>query len=298
MAPVIGFIGLGIMGKPMAGNIRKAGFPVVVYDLLPAAVAELEALGASAAESPRALAEQVEIVVLCLPDSPDVETAVAGEDGVLAGIAPGKLIVDMSSISPVTARALAAQAAAQGVDMLDAPVSGGPMGAIQGTLSIMVGGNAEAFDRAMPVLQAMGKTILHMGEAGAGQVTKACNQAIIAVSIQAVAEAMLLAAKAGVDPAKVREALLGGHAFSKVLDYQGGRFLERDFTPGFKTRLQYKDLNVVMETARTYGAPMPAAALVHQFYNALMAQGHADADHTILLSLMEEMAGKKLKDEG
>lgn len=289
----IGFIGLGIMGRPMAHNVLRAGFPLVVYDLQPEPVDDLAAAGARAADSPAALAQQVEVVLLCLPDSPDVQAALCGPQGVLAGARPGQIVVDMSTISPVVARELAATAAAQGVTLLDAPVSGGQVGAAQGTLSIMVGGDAAAFAQVRPVLAAMGKTILHIGASGAGQVTKACNQIVIAVTIEAVAEAMVLAAKAGVDPAQVRQALLGGYAYSRVLEGHGERFLARNFAPGFRTRLQYKDLNIAMDAGRAYAAPLPATALVHQLYGALMARGGAEQDHSALVTLLEELAGIK-----
>jgi 2-hydroxy-3-oxopropionate reductase len=293
--PTIGFIGLGIMGRPMAHNVRKGGFPLVVYDLLPEPVTELVNAGARAAASPRALAEQCDIVLLCLPDSPDVSAAMNGPDGVLAGARPGQVIVDMSTISPIVARELAAAAAARGATLLDAPVSGGEWGARSGMLSIMVGGDAQALEQVMPILRTMGQRILHMGASGAGQVTKACNQVVIAVTIEAVAEALVLAAKAGVDPAQVREALLGGHAYSKVLEHQGERFLAHNFTPGFRNRLQYKDLNIALETARAYGAALPATALVQQLYAALIAQGAADADHAMLVTLLEGLANTTLK---
>lgn len=292
--PTVGFIGLGIMGRPMAQNVLKEGFPLVVYDLLLEPTQELTRAGAQAAPSPRALAQQVDVILLCLPDSPDVRAAMNGPDGVLAGVRPGQVIVDMSTISPVVARELAVATAERGATLLDAPVSGGEMGAREGKLAIMIGGDAQALAQVMPVLQTMGQRILHMGASGAGQVTKAANQIVIAVTIEAVAEALVLAAKAGVDPAQVREALLGGHAFSKVLEHQGERFLARNFTPGFRTRLQYKDLNIALDAGRVYGAPLPATALVHQFYGALMAQDAADADHSILVTLLEEMASIQL----
>ncbi len=288
--PTVGFIGLGIMGQPMAHNVLVDGYPLVVYDLVPAAVAVLTAQGARAAESPRHLAEQVDIVLLCLPDSPDVQNALTGPSGVLAGARSGQILVDMSTISPVVARELAATAAAQGVMLLDAPVSGGEVGARSGTLSIMVGGDEAALEQVRPLLQTMGQRILYMGASGAGQVTKACNQIVIAVTIEAVAEAFVLAAKAGVDPAQVRQALLGGHAYSKVLESQGERFLAHNFTPGFRTRLQYKDLNIALEAGRAYGAPLPTSALVHQLYGALLAQGAADVDHAVLVTLLEDLA--------
>ncbi len=290
----IGFIGLGIMGRPMARNVLAAGFALVVYDLMSEPVTELAKLGATAANSPAEVATASDVVLLCLPDSPDVEAAMTGRQGLLAGARSGQIVVDMSTISPVTARALAEKAAAQGVILLDAPVSGGQVGAANGTLSIMVGGDAEALEQIRPVLSAMGKTILHLGDSGAGQVAKACNQLVIAVTIEAVAEAMVLASKAGVDPAKVRAALLGGYANSRVLEGHGERFLARDFTPGFRTRLQYKDLNIALDTGRAYGAPLPAGALVHQLYAAMMARGDGDLDHSALITLIEELAGQSV----
>jgi 2-hydroxy-3-oxopropionate reductase len=288
----VGFIGLGIMGRPMARNVLAAGIGLVVYDLMSGPVNELVALGATAANSPAEVGAAADVVLLCLPDSPDVEAAMTGGQGLLAGTHSGQIVVDMSTISPVTARALSAKAAEQGVTLLDAPVSGGQVGAANGTLSIMVGGDADALEEVRPVLEAMGKTILHLGDSGAGQVAKACNQLVIAVTIEAVAEAMVLASKAGVDPAKVRAALLGGYANSRVLDGHGERFLARNFTPGFRTRLQYKDLNIALDTGRAYGAPLPAGALVHQLYAAMMARGDGDLDHSALVTLIEELAGQ------
>lgn len=289
--PTVGFIGLGIMGRPMAHNVLKAGFPLIVYDLQPGPVGELAAAGARVAASAAALAQQVDVVLLCLPDSPDVRAALTGPKGVLAGARTGQVVVDMSTISPAVARELAATAAAQGITLLDAPVSGGQIGAAQGTLSIMVGGDEDAFAQVRPVLAAMGKTILHIGDSGAGQVTKACNQIVIAVTIEAVAEAMVLAATAGVDPAQMRLALLGGYAYSRVLEGHGERFLSRDFTPGFRTRLQYKDLNIALDAGRVYGAALPATALVHQLYGAMMARGDGELDHSALVTLLEDLAG-------
>lgn len=294
MQPTIGFIGLGIMGRPMALNVLKAGFPLVVYDLLAQATQPLATAGAQVAESPRAVATQCDIVLLCLPDSPDVQAAMQGENGILAGTRPGQIIVDMSTISPVVARELAAAVASRGATLLDAPVSGGEAGARDGTLAIMVGGEPAALEQVMPVLQTMGKRILHMGAAGAGQVTKACNQSIIAVTMLAVAEALVMAAKAGVDPAQVRQALLGGAAASRVLELHGERYLSHNFTPGFRTRLHHKDLNIALEVGRAYGAPLPATALVQQFFTALLARDGANLDHTTLVTLLEEWAAISL----
>jgi 2-hydroxy-3-oxopropionate reductase len=294
--PTVGFIGLGVMGKRMARNVMKGSYPLIVYDLLSQPVQELVAAGAQAADSPKDLAQQADIVLLCLPDSPDVRAALAGPAGVLAGVRPGEIIVDMSTISPVVARELAAQAQEARAILLDAPVSGGETGAIEGTLSIMVGGDPHALDQVMPVLQTMGQRVLHMGGSGAGQVTKACNQVAIAVAMQGVAEALVLAAKASVDPAQVRQALLGGYAYSKVLEGHGERFLAHNFKPGFRTRLQYKDLNIALDAGRAFGAPLLAAGLVQQLFGALVARGEGEQDHSILVSLLEELAHTSLAD--
>jgi 2-hydroxy-3-oxopropionate reductase len=270
--PTVGFIGLGVMGRPMARNVLKGGYPLIVYDLIAQPVQELVAAGAQPVESPKALAQQADIVLLCLPDSPDVRAALSGPSGVLAGVRTGQIIVDMSTISPLVARELATEAQEAGAILLDAPVSGGEIGAIEGALSIMIGGDPHALEQVMPVLQTMGRRILHMGSSGAGQVTKACNQIAIAVAMQGVAEALVLAAKAGVDPAQVRQALLGGYAYSKVLEGHGERFLTHNFQPGFRTRLQYKDLNIALDAGRAYGAPLLATGLVQQLFGALMAR--------------------------
>ncbi len=293
--PTVGFISLGIMGKPMALNVLKAGFPLVVHNRSRGPVEELVAAGAEDGGSPKGVAQRAEIILMCLPDSPDVQLVVEGPEGVFEGIGPGKVIVDMSTISPVVARDLAAKAEKLGAEMLDAPVSGGDIGARQGTLSIMVGGKRPVFERVLPVFQAMGRNIVYVGEAGAGQVTKACNQIVVALTIEAISEALVLAAKAGVDPAKVREALLGGFAQSRILDVHGQRLLDRNFQPGFKTRLHYKDLKIALETGRTYGVPLPVTGLVHEFYGALMATDKAELDHSALATLIEQMAGTEVR---
>ncbi|MDY6875500.1 MAG: 2-hydroxy-3-oxopropionate reductase [Chloroflexota bacterium] len=289
--PTVGFIGLGIMGKPMALNVLKAGFPLVVHNRSHGPVEELAVAGAEDGGSPKGVAQRAEIILLCLPDSPDVLQVVEGPGGVFEGVSRGKVIVDMSTISPVVARDLAAKAEQLGVEMLDAPVSGGDVGARQGTLSIMVGGKPEVFDRVLPVFQTMGKNIVRVGDAGAGQVTKACNQIVVALTIEAISEALVLATKAGVDPARVREALLGGFAQSRILDVHGQRFLNRNFQPGFKARLHHKDLKIALETGRTYGVPLPATGLVHEFYGSLVATGKAELDHSTLVTLIEELSG-------
>jgi 2-hydroxy-3-oxopropionate reductase len=286
----IGFIGLGRMGKPMARNLLRAAYPLVVHNRSRAAVDELVAAGAAAAGS-RDLATRADVVITMLPDSPDVEAVLAGPGGVFEGARPGTLLIDMSTIAPAVARRLAAAAAASGLEMLDAPVSGGEIGARDATLSIMVGGAAAALDRARPILQALGKTIVHVGDAGAGQVAKACNQAIVAITIEAVGEALVLAEKAGVDPGRVREALLGGFAASRILNVHGRRALEHDFRPGFRARLQLKDLAIALAAGREYGAPMPATALVTERFGSLCAAGDAEADHSVLMAHVAESAG-------
>lgn len=290
---VIGFIGLGIMGKPMAHHVLEAGYPLVVHNRSRGAVEALLAAGARDGGSPKGVAQQAEIILLCLPDSPDVQTVVEGPAGVFEGISPGKVIVDMSSISPVVARDLAVKAERLGAEMLDAPVSGGEVGAQQGTLSIMVGGKPTTFERVLPVLQTMGKNIVRMGDAGAGQVTKACNQVVIALTIEAISEALVLAARAGVNPAAVREVLLAGFAQSRVLDVHGKRLIEHNFRPGFRARLQHKDLRTALATGRAYGASLPVTGLVHEFYTALVAMGGGDLDHSALATLIERMSGNE-----
>lgn len=289
----VGFIGLGTMGKPMARNLIRAGYPLTVHNRSRGAVAELAKEGAQTATSPKEVAASSDIIITVLPDSPDVEVVVTGEQGIFEGARPGMLVIDMSTISPVVARRLAGDAQTRGVDMLDAPVSGGEVGAINGNLSIMVGGKKEAFDRALPLFQAMGKNIVHIGEAGAGQVTKAANQIVVALTIEAVSEALVLAAQAGVDPAKVRQALLGGFAQSRILDVHGQRILDRNFKPGFRTNLHFKDLGIALATGKEYKVPLPATAHVHQMMNALLASGKGDLDHSVLFTLIEELAKGK-----
>jgi len=287
----IGFIGLGIMGKPMSLNLLKAGYPLAVHSRSPAPVDAVVSQGATRASSPREVAAASDIVITMLPDSPDVERVVSGENGVLEGIRPGALIIDMSTISPVVAKRLAVETEKHDATMLDAPVSGGEIGAINATLSIMVGGPEEAFQRALPVFEAMGKSIIRIGEAGAGQVCKACNQIVVALTIEAVGEALTLARKAGVDAAKVREALLGGFAQSRVLDVHGQRLLDRNFKPGFRARLHLKDLAIALAAGREYEASLPATALTAEMLKSVLATGHGDDDHSALMTVLEKLAG-------
>jgi 2-hydroxy-3-oxopropionate reductase len=292
--PIVGFIGLGIMGKPMARNLMKAGYPLVVHNRSRAAVDELRKEGAQPAASSREVAAQSDVLITMLPDSPDVELVYLGEEGVFAGAQPGMLLIDMSSISPIVARKLAADAQKAGMDMLDAPVSGGEAGAIGATLSIMIGGKTSAVERAMPIFQALGKNIVHVGEAGAGQVTKAANQMVVGTTIAIVSEALVLAAKAGVDPAKVRQALLGGFAQSKILEAHGQKMLDRNFKPGFRIRLHEKDMKIALSTGSEYGVPLIVTGQVAQMMTAMKSMGNGDLDHSGLVKFVEELARAEL----
>lgn len=286
----IGFIGLGIMGKPMALRLLKAGYPLTVVERTSAGTQELIAAGAQVRPTPKAVAAASDVIITMLPDSPQVEEVLLGPDGVLAGIYPGGLIIDMSTILPVTAKRVAAAAREVGAASLDAPVSGGELGAQNGTLSIMVGGSETAFERARPIFEKLGKNIVHVGESGAGQVTKAANQVVVAVTIAAVSEALVLAAKAGADPARVREALLGGFAGSRILDLHGNRMLQRNFQPGFKAELHRKDLGIILDTARDLGVALPTTGVVTELMDALIARGGGELDHSALVTVLEELA--------
>ena len=295
--PIIGFIGLGIMGKPMARNLLKAGYPLVVHNRSRAAVDELSREGAEAASSPQEVAARSEVVITMLPDSPDVELVYADENGVFAGVKPGSLLIDMSSISPVVTRKLAVEAERRGCNMLDAPVSGGEAGAIGATLSIMIGGQSSAVERAMPLFQTLGKNIVHVGAAGAGQVTKAANQMVVGTTIAIVSEALVLAAKAGVDPAKVRQALLGGFAQSKILEAHGQKMLQRKFEPGFRIRLHEKDLKIALAAGSQYGVPLMVTSQVGQIMTAMKSMGNGELDHSALVKFVEELAKIELPCE-
>jgi 2-hydroxy-3-oxopropionate reductase len=294
----IGFIGLGIMGSPMAQHLIKAGYPLTVLDRVSELQKAVVAVGAQAGTSPKQVAEQSEVVITMLPDSPDVEEVVLGKNGVLEGLRSGSLFVDMSTIMPSVARKVTEAIRAKGGESLDAPVSGGQVGAQNATLSIMVGGSAQAFERAKPIFEKMGKNIVHVGEAGAGQVTKAANQVVVAITIAAVSEALLLAAKAGVDPAKVREALLGGFAQSRILDLHGNRMLQRNFQPGFKMKLHRKDLAIVLNTARELGLALPTSAGVAELMNAAIGNGGAELDHSALVTMLEKLGNFEIPKAG
>jgi 2-hydroxy-3-oxopropionate reductase len=292
--PVIGFIGLGIMGKPMARNLLKTGYQLVVHNRSQAPVDELSKEGAQPASHSKEVAQRCDVVITMLPDSPDVELVYAGDQGVFSGMESGRLLIDMSSISPLVARKLAAEAERRGCDMLDAPVSGGEAGAITASLSIMIGGKAPAVERAMPIFQALGKNIVHVGEAGAGQVTKAANQMVVGTTIAIVGEALVLAAKAGVDPAKVRQALLGGFAQSKILEAHGQKMLDRNFKPGFRIRLHEKDMKIALAAASEYGVPLMVTGIVGQMMTAMKGMGNGDLDHSSLVKFVEELAKQEL----
>jgi 2-hydroxy-3-oxopropionate reductase len=297
MPETIGFIGLGVMGAPMAGNLLEAGHTLVVHSRSPKPVEALAEAGAETAASPREVAERADVVITMLPDSPAVEAVVLGEDGVLAGASEGDLLVDMSTIHPTVSVAIAQAAAERGVAALDAPVSGGDVGAQKGALSIMVGGEAAAFERARPLFEVLGKTIVHVGEAGAGQVVKACNQVVVAVTIAAVSEALVLGSKAGVDPEQILDVLGGGLAGNKVMEMRRRNFLEHDFTPGFRIDLHHKDLNIALESGDAYGVPLPVTSVVQQYMRALRAKGHGGDDHSGLLRLVEELAEHRIGSE-
>jgi len=294
--PSVGFIGLGIMGEPMARNLLRAGFPLVVWNRTPQRADALVADGAQRAASPREVAERAAIVVTMLSDTPDVEAVYRGHEGVLAGTGTGSILVDMSTIAPRVARELAAEAAQRGASMLDAPVSGGDVGAREGTLSIMVGGEADALERARPALEALGTRITHVGVSGAGQIVKACNQIVIALTLEALGEALVLGSKAGVDPSAIVEALGGGLAASRVLEVRGPKLLARDFEPGFKLDLHAKDLAIVLATAREIGVALPGTALVEQLFHAERTRGHGQADNSTVVRALEALAGHEVGD--
>lgn len=291
----IGFIGLGIMGKPMAEHLVKSGYEVTVHNRSVAAVDALVQLGAKKGTSPRLVAEQSDVVITMLPDSPDVQKVLLGSEGVLQNLSTGAAIIDMTTASPVLARRIAEEAKSKGIAFMDAPVSGGEVGAQNGTLSIMVGASAETFDRLLPILEKMGKNIVHVGDVGAGQVAKAANQVIVALTIEAVSEGLLLASRAGVDPAMVRQALLGGFASSRILELHGQRMLDRNFNPGFKAILHRKDLGIALETGKAFGVPLPATAMAHEMFNALVASGDAEKDHSAILNILEKLAGAEMR---
>lgn len=287
----IGFIGLGLMGRPMVLNLLKAGFSVNVWARREASLAPVVEHGARALGSVAEVAAASDVVISCVADAPDVAQVALGEQGVADGAGDGLVFVDMSTIAPAAARDIADKLKARGVSMLDAPVSGGEVGAIAGTLTVMVGGEQAAFDKALPALQAVGKTVNLVGDSGAGQVAKACNQILTGVGVAAVAEALNFAQKSGVDPARVREALLGGFAYSRILENHGQRMLDRNFKPGFKAWMHQKDMRIVMEEAHRLGLAVPSAAITAQMFNAMVGSGMGEDDSIAMLKLLETMSG-------
>ena len=289
----IGFIGLGLMGKPMAKNLRKAGFPLVVHSRSQPPVDELVAAGATRASTPADVARSTTRNIPMLPDSPDVEKVLTAPNGIFDGVRPGTIIIDCSSIAPGVARRLARDAETRGATMLDAPVSGGEIGAVSGTLSIMVGGDADAIEEVRPILNAMGnpEKVIRIGDSGAGQLCKVCNQMVIGGTLVAVAEAFALATRAGVDRAKVREALLGGFAASRVLEVHGERILGENYKPGFRSALYEKDMKIAATTLAEYQTPAPEAAVVQQLVAELVASGKGDWDYSALATVLFDLAG-------
>ena len=292
MAEKVGFVGLGIMGHPMAENLIEAGCNLVVYNRTREKAEELD--GATVADGPREVAEQSDIIITMLPDSPQVEEVLAGEDGVFEGVEDGALIVDMSTISPVVTAELAEQARAHGASMLDAPVSGGDVGAIEGTLSIMAGGSEEDFERALPLFEVMGGTVTHVGPVGTGQVVKAANQIVVALTIEALSEALVLGSKGGVAPEKILDVLGGGLAGNKVMEAKREKMLEHSFDPGFRVELHHKDLGIALAAGREYGVTLPVTAVVDQMLETLKMRGRGDQDHSALLTLIEESSGHEI----
>jgi 2-hydroxy-3-oxopropionate reductase len=286
----IGFIGTGIMGRPMAGHLQTAGHQLLLIRHRSALPSELLDGGATVHESPCEIAGQAEVVILMVPDTPDVEAVLFGADGVAAGLSPGKTIIDMSSIDPIATKAFAEKIEALGCDYVDAPVSGGEVGARNAALTIMVGARPAVFERVKPLFEAMGKNITLVGGVGAGQTTKVANQIIVALNIEAVAEALLFAAKAGADPARVREALMGGFAASRVLEVHGERMIKRTFDPGFRIRLHQKDLNLALSGAQTLGLSLPNTASAQQLFSACAANGGGDWDHSAMVKALEMLA--------
>src|SRR3990170_2217408 len=285
----VGFIGLGIMGRPMAANLMKGGHTLYLYSRSGVAP-ELTAVGGKACATAKEVAQQAEIIITMVPDTPDVENVLFGKDGVAEGLLAGKIVVDMSSISPIETRVFAERIRKAGAEYLDAPVSGGDVGAKNATLTIMVGGNETVFAKVKPLFELMGKNITLVGDVGAGQTCKVCNQIIVALNIEAVAEALLLASKAGVDPGKVRQALMGGFAFSRVLEVHGERMIKRTFDPGFRIELHQKDLNLALTAGRALGVALPNTAMAQELFNSCAAHGGSAWDHSGMVRALEMMS--------
>jgi len=292
---IVGVIGLGKMGKPMACRLIQAGYTVIVHSRSPGPVEEVIALGAAGAPTPRDLASQADVIITSLPDSSAVELVFLGEKGIREGASQNSVLVDTSTIDPQTSRRIASVLLQQRVEMLDAPVSGGQAGAIAGTLSIMVGGPETAFKRVLPVLEQLGRTITHMGPSGTGQLTKLANQIIVAVNYVAIAEGLVLGAKAGLDPVKLIQALQGGLAQSRCLELKGERIIDGNYEPTGRLTLHIKDLRYALQTAHSLGVPLPITSMVHQYFEATRAAGRGDWDHSAVVTLFEDWAGVKIR---
>jgi 2-hydroxy-3-oxopropionate reductase len=289
--PKIGFVGLGIMGRPMANHLLAAGYPLVVHNRSREAVQELVAEGAEEVFSPKEVAQKSQLMITMLPDSPDVELVALGSDGLIEGVSQGDIYIDMSTIAPSVAVRVARAMAEKGVRCLDAPVSGGDVGAINATLSIMAGGDETTFNEVQPIFEVLGKTIILCGPNGAGQTVKACNQIQVALNFAGMAEALVLGAKAGVDPAIIVQVLSGGYAQTRVMDVRGPRVIQGDFEPGFKSKFHYKDLNIIMQTGNDFAVPLPVTSLVHELFGAMLAAGRGDLDHSGIITVLENLAG-------
>jgi len=297
MKKKIGFIGLGIMGRPMAKNLLKAGFSILAYDLNKDAVEDVVKAGALAASSSKEAAGKAEVIITMLPDSPDVKEVILGKAGVLEGIKPGSIVIDMSSINPLVSQEIEKELRKKGVEMLDAPVSGGETGAIQGTLAIMVGGKEKVFKDCVDIFNAVGKNIVRVGGIGAGGFVKLVNQIIVAVNIAAVGEAFTLGAKAGLDPQVIHQAIRGGLAGSQVLETKAPMIFGRNFKPGFKIRLHHKDLQNALSTAKDLGVPLPLSSFVQQIILSLMTEGRGEEDHSALATFFEKLAKVEIKSK-
>ena len=297
MKKTLGFIGLGIMGKPMAKNLLKAGFNLVVFSRSKGSVEALVQEGALQADSPKEVAERAEVIITMLPDSPEVQEVILGKDGVIQGIKPNSVVIDMSSINPLVSRGIAETLKRKGVEMLDAPVSGGETGAIQGTLAIMVGGDEKVFKESIEIFKAIGRNIVHVGKIGAGGFVKLVNQIIVAVNIAAVGEAFTLGAKAGLDPQVIHQAIRGGLAGSSVLEAKAPMMFGRNFKPGFKIKLHHKDLQNALSTAKDLGVPLPLSSFIQQIFLSLMTEGRGEEDHSALATFFEKMAQVEIKSK-
>jgi 2-hydroxy-3-oxopropionate reductase len=294
----VGFIGLGLMGKPMARNLMRAGYPLTIHNRSRGAVDELAAEGATPATSPKEVAEQVDVVITCLPDSPDVEQVTLGSNGITEGGRSGLTVIDMSTIAPGVAMHIADELAERDIHWLDAPVSGGDVGAQQGTLAIMVGGDEAVFQDCLDLFQAMGQNIVHVGGPGAGQVTKVCNQIIAAGTMAAMSEALVLAAKAGADVERVIEAIRGGAARCWALEVRAPQILRRELEPGFKAYMQYKDLNIVLDAGKTYQVALPVTGTVRELYTAMLAAGRGELDTSAVVTVLEDLAHVQVRGKG